>query len=519
MDNFAVRGSRFAARGSRLAPSRSALRWASGGRNWGLIAGLALIPFVLLATANSAGYRYGASDLAFYGPAVMRQLDPDLFPRDRPILDAQAHLTFMDETVAAIARRTTTNLPALFLGLYLTTLVLLATGVAAIGAGLYRSRWAVAALLAACTLRHAIAKSGTNSLEGYFHPRQLAFAFGVIAVAAFLRGRLLFSALALVAAGSLHPTTTLWFTIWLSVATLATARARWPVPIAIAVVAVAAWWTFAFGPLAGRLTLMDAEWLGALSEKEYLFPLRWPLSAWIANLAYLPIILLIYRWRGRSGLAGDHERGLVIGCLSLLGVFAIALALNAARVALAIQLQPARIFWLLDFTATIYVVWALAEGGAASRIRPATAAAAIGLLAIVRGGYVMRVEFPNRPLFEPAVPGDWGRVAAWAQTTPKNSGWLADPMHAARYGTSLRMAAARDVFVEGTKDAAIGMYDRTIAFRTRGRLREIADFPSISVDTIRTLGTRYGLTYVVSEHSFPLPLAFEAGAIRVYRIP
>ena len=178
-----------------------------------------------------------------------------------------------------------------------TTLALLAAGIAAIGTGLYRSRWAVAALLAACTLRHAIAKSGTNSLEGYFHPRQLAFAFGVIAVAAFLRGRLAFAALALAAAGSLHPTTTLWFAIWLSVAAIATARARWPVPIAIAVVAIVAWWTFTFGPLAGRLTLMDAEWLEALSEKDYLFPLRWPLSAWIANLAYVPIILLIYRSR------------------------------------------------------------------------------------------------------------------------------------------------------------------------------------------------------------------------------
>ena len=35
-------------------------------------------------------------------------------------------------------------------------------------------------------------------------------------------------------------------------------------------------------------------------------------------------------------------------------------------------------------------------------------------------------------------------------------------MHAAHYGTSLRMAGARDVFVEGTKDAAIGMYDRDL---------------------------------------------------------
>ena len=131
----------------------------------------------------------------------------------------------------------------------------------------------------------------------------------------------------------------------------------------------------------------------------------------------------------------------------------------------------------------------------------------------------MRVEFPDRPLFETAVPGDWGRVAAWVQSTPKDTGWLADPMHAARYGTSLRMAAARDVFVEGSKDAAIGMYDRTIAFRTRDRLRELADTPALSAEQIQRLGHQYGLSYFVTEQPYPLPLAYEAGAIRVYRIP
>ena len=103
--------------------------------------------------------------------------------------------------------------------------------------------------------------------------------------------------------------------------------------------------------------------------------------------------------------------------------------------------------------------------------RARTAAAALTVLSIVRARHVMMVEFPDRPLFEVGVRGDWGQVAAWAQTTPKNSGWLADPVHAARYGTSLRMAAARDVFVEGTKDSAVGMADRSIAIRTRDRLR------------------------------------------------
>jgi len=486
---------------------------------------LTLGPFVLLATANSAGYRYGASDLAFYGPAVMRQLDPELFPRDRPVLDAQANLTFMDETVAAVARRTTMHLPSLFLGLYVATLVLLAAAVTAIGMALYRHWWTVLALLAAFTIRHAITKSGTNSLEGYFHPRQLAFAFGLIAIATFLRGRPLLAALALVGAGSLHPTTTLWFAVWLGVAIFATARRRWPFVAAGAAVGVVGWWAFAFGPLAGRLTLMDPEWLDALAGKDYLFPLRWPVAAWLTNLTYVPIIVLAYRRRAASGLVSRAEHGIVIGCLALVAVFFVALVLNASRVALAIQLQPARIFWMLDFTATVYLVWALAEGpplrfalrGASGR--PASVAAALAFLALVRGVYVMRVEFPTRPLFETAVPGDWGRAAAWVRSTPKDSGWLADPMHAVHYGTSLRMAAGRDVFVEGTKDAAIGMYDRTIAFRTRDRLRELGDFSALSVEQIQALGHRYRMSYFISEHQHPLPLAFEAGAIRIYRIP
>ena len=51
-----------------------------------LLFAVGLLPFVLLATANSAGYRYGAGDLAFYGPAVMRRIDPRLFPHDAPLM-------------------------------------------------------------------------------------------------------------------------------------------------------------------------------------------------------------------------------------------------------------------------------------------------------------------------------------------------------------------------------------------------------------------------------------------------
>src|SRR4029450_14104156 len=147
-----------------------------------------------------------------------------------------------------------------------------------------------------------------------------------------------------------------------------------------------------------------------------------------------PIFLFACRRRASLGLASWAERGLVIGCLALVAVFFVALILNTARVALAIQLQPARIFWMLDFSATMYFVWAVAEGPLSrfprgTSVRPAIVAGVLAVLGLVRGAYVMRVEFPNRPLFETGLPGDWGRVAAWVQATPKDSGFLADPMH------------------------------------------------------------------------------------------
>src|SRR3954468_16718163 len=85
---------------------------------------LLLVVFVVLCTMNSAGYRYGASDQAFYLPVVYRQLDPSLFPRDRALIDAQGLLTFYDDIVAALARVTPLTLPRLFFLLYLFTLAL-----------------------------------------------------------------------------------------------------------------------------------------------------------------------------------------------------------------------------------------------------------------------------------------------------------------------------------------------------------------------------------------------------------
>ena len=137
---------------------------------------------------------------------------------------------------------------------------------------MYRTTWAVSGLVAALTLRHAIVRSGTNTLEGYFHPRQLSFALGALAIADFLRGRYTTMFLFPSIAGALHPTTGSWLAIWLGVALFIAERRLRPLLLggAAACLLLAAW-AFTAGPLSGRLAIMDDEWRATLSSKEYLF--------------------------------------------------------------------------------------------------------------------------------------------------------------------------------------------------------------------------------------------------------
>lgn len=490
---------------------------------------LCLLAFILLATLNSGGYRYGASDQAFYAPAALKQIHPALYPRDTALLTAQAQLTFVDNIVGTLGRATGVSLPTMFGALYLLGLIGIAGGAAAVGRQLYRDRWTTIALLAALTLRHAITKSGTNTLEGYFHPRQLAFAIGLVAIAAFLRGTWPAAAVLALAAGAIHPTTALWFCIWLGVAiAISERRARLPLAIAAGAGAVAAVWVLTAGPLAGRLVAMDREWLDTLATKDYLFPLDWPLSAWIVNLAYVPLIAWLFRRRVAAGVARPRERALVYGCLTLAAIFVATLPLHAMRLVLAIQLQPARLFWMLDFVATVYVVWALAEGTRAPERdrsdgvrrrwrRSMVTAAVIALLAATRGLYSKMVL--ERPLAQFDLPAtDWGRAMAWARRTDVRSGWLADPGHAWMYGSSVRVAGQRDVLVEPVKDAAVGMYDRAVALAVRDRVQALGDFTSLTAERSRALAARYDLDYLITEHTLELPLAFESGRLRVYRL-
>lgn len=489
----------------------------------------AALAFCLLATLNAGGYRFGVADQAFYLPAIQRHLVPDSFPRDRIIIDDQDRLNVFTRALAGTVRVTGVPVDVMWAAMFGVTLVVMFGGALAVARGLGASAWAQLGLAAALTLRHRVGITGVNTLESYGHPRLLAFAIGLWAVAAVLRGRTYRALLLVAAAFVVHPTTAVWIGIWVGVASIVNDRPRRPWLLGAGLAAAAAaWWAMAAGPLRAHLVRMDAEWLGVLGGKDYLFPTSWPAAGWLMAAMYVLAVVGPFLWRRRQGVARPAEAGLVVGAVALFAVFLATLPATAAGIALAVQFQISRVFWVFDFLGTVYVVMLVVDGARAARgqgpvrvpaRRAAVAFAVLATAAAARGVYVKWIEHPERPVARLGLrQDDWQDALNWLARTPADSYVLADPGHAWRHGVSVRVGAGRDVLLEEVKDTAMSMYSRRVAMHVLERIRAIGGFDRLGTDEIRALAARYDLDYLVAERPFDLPVAYRNGRFAIYSL-
>lgn len=480
------------------------------------------IVFAVLATLNAGGYRYGASDQAFYIPAIRHQLDPSLFPRDWAMLGAQGRFFFVDEIGAALVGLTGLGLPVWFAVAQVVTLGVLYAGALSLGSTLLGSPWAVAAWLAALTLRHRIAKTGVNTLESYFHPRMLVFGLGLASLALFLRGRPWWALALAAASGGLHPTTGALFVGVLVVAiVVGDPSARVPAAAAAGVGVLGI--GVAIGAGLFDVQTMDPTWLALLATKDYVFPTQWSLETWLVNLAGPALLLGIGAMRHRRGLMGPRERGVAAGALALVAGFLLSLPFIAEGVALAIQLQTSRAFWPVEILATLLLVWAVTTGSeprASNSGRARVVAVLLLAVSLARGVYVGGFESPERPLVSLTLPDtDWTRALAWVRdTTPTDAFLLADPGHAwqAEYGTAIRIGAERDVYLEETKDVAMALYSRDVARTVTARIATAALAATADGPALSALAAREGLTHFVTSREVDLPRLHTSGRIHVY---
>jgi hypothetical protein len=473
--------------------------------------------FIALATANSGGYRYGASDQAFYIPAVAMKLNPALFPRDRAFFAPQMGLWPGGALLGALARGPD-GLPVAFGSAYLATLVILFAAAVGLARGLGANHLTVAAFLALLTLKHQITRTGANSLEGYGHPRMLAFALGIAALALLVHRRRTSAAVAIAAAAVIHVTTALWFAVVVVVAAL------WPVPRrlvgALLLAAVTAVAILTLTTLNARLVVMEPSWIEAIGDRSYLFSGQWPVAVWMLNLGYAAALVAIYRRRRALGTTGEAEAGIVAGLIALVVMFLASVPFTELRVALAVQLQVNRIFWLLDAFLAFYLAWWLVSDLARSksaRLQWAIVGVIVAASA-ARGAYLLGVA-PARPAVEAGLPSShWTDAMSWLRRRPETWHVLADPQHAVLYGSSVRVAALRDTLLEVGKDPALAIYDREAARRVLERSQVLAGFDRFTTADVRTLAVRYHLDVFVAraDRLFDLPILYRNDGFIAY---
>jgi hypothetical protein len=220
-----------------------------------------------------------------------------------------------------------------------------------------------------------------------------------------------------------------------------------------------------------------------------------------------------------------HERDLVIGLMASVIVFLASVPLTMAGVALAVQLQITRVFWILDFVAIASIAWWLTQSRKA-------AMAAIGLCligSIARGYYLLEVDQPTsapsaiagrpeRRLVTIDLPDTpWMDAMRWLGSQPPDWHVLADPGHAWKYGISVRVGARRDTLVESVKDSAIAIYDRDVALRVADRMHFTADYDQITEARLRMLKEKYDLdvAVVTAGSAFNLPLLYRNAAFAI----
>ena len=210
-------------------------------------------------------------------PAIAARRSTRAVPARQPLLDAQIALMWSDEIVAGLARATGRSICRR------STSGCISSRWSASFAAARGVRRALGAILGVddrgarvlLTFRHRIAKTGANSLEGYMHPRMLAFALGLAALACVVARRASAGPwrrdARAVRLASDHRDLVRHRRAGRGVCRRALAdracdRPRSPSPASSAP-----------GPsLAGRsragCVAMDATWLAVLAEKDYLFP-------------------------------------------------------------------------------------------------------------------------------------------------------------------------------------------------------------------------------------------------------
>lgn len=469
------------------------------------------------------GYHPGAEDDGVYLAAVKAKLQPALYPHDAAFVNLQTQATLFVPAMAEFVRFT--HIPvawAELTGQFLSLFAIL-WAVLEIARHLFpdpQAQWAGVALVSAM---FTLPVSGTAIYiaDQYLHPRNIATALILLAVAKVLARRVARAVLFILAAVAIHPIMAAFgisFCVFVIVVQRKCAHDAM-------VRRVSPDGAMAAAPLGWVLQRPSSEWRQALVTRDYYFLSRWTWYEWLGIVAPLSLFYLARRYAMRRG-----DPALSGFCLSvfLYGLFQQAVAMIVLVTPGLVRLTPLQPMRYLQL---VYIFMVLIAGCCMGRYcLRASAWRWCAFLLIAGTG----MTIPQRVLFASTAHIEWpgcGQKNEWLQAfewiranTPVDAYFALDPRYLAARGNddhSFRALAERSQLADAIKDPAVVTQVPELGPKWMGEEMALAGWDGFGIHDFERLQRQFGVQWVLVRYPSTrgLDCEWHGVALAVCRIP
>jgi hypothetical protein len=470
-----------------------------------ILGGLTLFAFALM------GYHPGLEDDSFYLAAIKRQLNPALFPHDSEFFRLQFQATIFDKLIALSVRLTHLPVPWAALLWQIAAIFFLLVGCWRIARRCFQkpeAQWGAVGLVAALL---SLPLPGVAILlaDQYLHPRTLATAAILAAIAAVLDRKVWLAGLWLILAFAIHAIMACFgisFCLFL----------LWKLRKPFAHPSSSAATVMALIPLGWLFEPASDAWRKAAATRGFYFLGRWQWYEWLGVFAPLLILFALQRWLQRRR---DPNIGYAFFPLtSSLANYAVFQMVVGIAIMLPPSLERLRPFEPMRYLHLLYLLFFLIAGGL------------IGGYVLDRRGYRWALLFiplsagmfyaqrqmyaasPHMELPSRSPGSDWLRAFDWIQmNTPVDSLFAIDPHYETLPGEDshgFRALAERSVLADYEKDGGMAARVPSLAPRWLTEVTALNGWRNFRSADFERLRQDFGVSWVVlsrGDAEFPAP--------------
>jgi len=483
---------------------------------------LCVLSFTLLSFAVM-GYHPGLEDDGFYLTAVKADLNPALYPHNSSFFRLQMQAMVFDKAMAAFVR--VTHLPLTWSELLwqFLSIFMILWACHSIARLLFRgaaAQWAGVAMVGAMfTL--PVAGTCLFLVDQHLHPRGIATALILLAIAGVMEGKAGRATVLLALAAFIHPIMAAFgfsFCLFLTLA-LNNRVYAWVEAVRVFRPAVkpqlipapnlesSGQGLLAAAPLSWVFAAASPNWRAAMNMHSYYFLYKWEWYEWLGAVAPVMLFWLFWRWarkRGENRLARFALAIFAFGVFQQAVAFAMLTPTSLIRLT---SLQPMRYLHLVYFALALVVGGLMGQFLLKKRLWRWAA-----YLLVFNAGMLVCQELQVPASSHLELPGitssnEWVEAFAWVkQNTPIDAYFALDPNYIGQPGEDsygFRALAERSSMADAIKDSSTVTQIPPLGSAWVEQVDAEQGWNHFGIGNFERLKQRFGVDWVVVNYPSP----------------